>query len=535
MCWRLFSLFSILVTLSLVRCGAAKTVSDVMVYGGEPVATGEYRDVVALTRLQADGTYKIFCSGVLISPRHVLTAGHCVSKAKAATLASLNIYFGEGVEGGTIIGEQLLGLHPVTRTAVHPRLYKDPNGHADIGVLTLQGPVTTVKPVSILQDFAAERAAKNLTLVGFGQRQDRGTGLKFQANVRIRAPRFNAHEMVAGGEGQDACYGDSGGGVFTETQTPQSQRQLYALISRGSRVGCGSGGYVSLVAEHVCWLEREAQVSPGSFGCLKAPLIASSEDLAEQKFFKSCENQLQLPKALRRTVTAVLLNFGMPLPKTKAEAITVCHSVERRLRHFNTMIKTLDLSQFRLLDLRVLADQKQLVSLNLEGNQLKNIDALLSLPKLKQLWIRGNDLENSTALSILQARGVQIFGLRSQLGNYLETEFNKVCEHTAMQDPVVKAILYVTQTSDCTAANLHLLGTRSLDLSGFQISDLAALVGLDGVTTLDLSNNPLQDISRLSSLESLKSLNLTNTAVQDFSPLLDLERRGLVITSDLDH
>ncbi|MGA1252266.1 MAG: trypsin-like serine protease [Burkholderiaceae bacterium] len=104
---------------------------------------------MAITSRNQDGSHSIECSATLISPKHVLTAGHCLDLPGLLTgqpdaVGKVGIYIGSGQEGGKV--DQVL---PVAAVHVHPSLRLHPGGNADIAVITMKDPVRGIRPTAI--------------------------------------------------------------------------------------------------------------------------------------------------------------------------------------------------------------------------------------------------------------------------------------------------------------------------------------------------------------------------------------------------
>jgi len=217
------------------------------IVGGQTAKPGAWPDVVAV--LAPDGA----CTGTLIAPDVVLTAGHCTTEITPSVVVIDTIDYGK--PGGEIIAVKSVVGYPNWEHAY------------DVGVVMLAH-AAKAKP----RPIARACEAKTVEVVGFGLTTTAGTGDNtrlHQASLPVvdtrctEAPGCNAAiapdtEFAAGGQGTDSCFGDSGGPAFA--QTP-SGLALFGVVSRGlSEPGrpCGNGGiYVRADAKKVlAWIEK---------------------------------------------------------------------------------------------------------------------------------------------------------------------------------------------------------------------------------------------------------------------------------------
>ena len=123
--------------------------AEAPVVGGTPVPAGNWRDVVAVFAEDS------ICSGTLIAPDVVLTAGHCVEAGPVEVLVDTVDY---GDPGGDII--------PVKWS----RAYPDWQHRYDIGVIMLEH-VARPKPRMIASACTTREllvAGAEVRAVGFG-------------------------------------------------------------------------------------------------------------------------------------------------------------------------------------------------------------------------------------------------------------------------------------------------------------------------------------------------------------------------------
>lgn len=507
-------------TLAWVGCSRPSDPgSEVLIYGGEPVATNDWQAVVAIVRRGSEGTYFVECSGTLFSPKHVVTAGHCLDQPDLinnipSAIDTLGIYIGSGNEGG-----QVTEALPVKSVIVHDSLRLHPSGNSDIAIIELVDEVSGVTPAKLLASIDLFQELMQppplAKLIGFGRRDDGGQGRKFMADASIRS--IGAWESVAGADGKDSCDGDSGGPAFVQNQTGQWLQ--YGIVSRSWTFECGKGGYMTNLAPHSCWIEKHTGVKLAGTGTQCSPFdkIYGARELSALKFEQVCSGKLA-NRFQRESVRRLKHHFGT----------TSCLDLKSILTE-----DTLKLDDLLLRDLSPLAPFSQVHSLNLSGNLVTSPEVLNRFVGLKQLHIEANDIQNpAAALAPLLAGGTRITGLHSQLNNFAQTNFAALCGIEDLPEQTkktIKSIFAKTMAEDCNKANSRLLMIKTLRLNGRGLTDLTPLANLPTIVSLDISDNPVSDLSPLAGLENMRTLTIKNTQVTDLSVLDILVGQGLTI------
>ncbi|WP_063753389.1 serine protease [Streptomyces sp. NRRL S-87] len=258
---------------------APPVAADSGVIGGRQVRAAENPWVVALASRDRFGRTRAgqFCGGVVIAPRAVLTAAHCLARqvlgGSVAATRDLRVIAGRSDLLG--VGGREIAVHGAW---TNPE-YDAYTNAGDFAVLTLaeEVPARYVLPLAGPGD-SRYGAGSGATVYGWGDT----TGLGDYAYALRAAPvtvladevceeaypgdvtgRFQRASMVCAGHregGRDACQGDSGGPLV-------AQGRLIGLVSWGR--GCGradSPGVYTRIAPVAEVIARRAgaDATPGS-------------------------------------------------------------------------------------------------------------------------------------------------------------------------------------------------------------------------------------------------------------------------------
>ncbi len=267
-----FAAFSTLALVGCVEPGLDTTRQAVI--GGAPTATGMYPSVGALY----DTTQQsFFCTGTLIAPDAVLTAGHCLEPGAPAP----SFTFDHDTRGAvTAVAGASFAIHPMFD--LDRAIGDGPTQYYDLAVLKLAQPVTGVRPMVLASpaEAAGLVAGKMLTLIGYGQTVDGNPGsggVKFDGAAPV--VRTSASEIQIGTPGQiQNCYGDSGGPAFTDLGAGV---RTVGVVSRGATASpqCNTGGVDTRVDYYLAWIRQQAPgVCVGGEACASGTTNPPGED-----------------------------------------------------------------------------------------------------------------------------------------------------------------------------------------------------------------------------------------------------------------
>jgi hypothetical protein len=227
------------------------------IIGGVVTGSEEFADCVAV-----GNESEWCCSGTLVAPNVVVTAGHCAARC------ARRVFVGADVEQeGEII--------PVKEIVRHDG-YAKGGLHNDLAVLVLERDVDSERatPRAIAPGPAID-SAFYVRLVGYGTNDamgSKGYGIRRKADVALATAdcrqTAGAHarygcdpglEFVAGAPflGKDTCPGDSGGPVYV---LYEGRWLLAGATSRMTResaesdVGCGDGGIYVRLDKYAAWI-----------------------------------------------------------------------------------------------------------------------------------------------------------------------------------------------------------------------------------------------------------------------------------------
>jgi len=238
------------------------------VIGGMNADAGKWPDTAAVLYKQTDGSDMQMCTGVLIAPTVVLTAGHCDPSLDPSIGMLDNVLLGT-----TSLARPQDGETVPVRTVIQ---YPNSQSSVDVTVLVLQQPATT-KPRAIATGWAKLDIQNGapVEFVGYGSIDKNGsTYIDDLQQAQSTITDYNCTtssgcntaarpdgELGAGGMGIDTCPGDSGGPMYLLASYGTF---VAGITSRGydnSQFACGDGGIYGRPDKIVPWIEQMTGVT----------------------------------------------------------------------------------------------------------------------------------------------------------------------------------------------------------------------------------------------------------------------------------
>ncbi|XP_073966663.1 venom protease-like isoform X2 [Choristoneura fumiferana] len=249
-----------------------------LIVGGENAQLGEFPHMAAIGWVNFEDTYSFKCGGALISPRFVLTAGHCTRDPSAREPTPAIVRLGDqNIDPSVQDGATPVEV-PIKSIKKHPD-YKPPRRYNDIALLELAADVDlskAVRPACLwrrndLDNYSqalatgwgvvntrTKETAKELQKVSLSL-LDSAHCDRLLANTRNRNWQGFAPTQLCAGElrgGKDTCQGDSGSPLQVASRDNQCIFRIMGITSFGRK--CAESGRPAIytrVSSYVDWIE----------------------------------------------------------------------------------------------------------------------------------------------------------------------------------------------------------------------------------------------------------------------------------------
>ncbi|NP_001155079.1 serine protease homolog 42 isoform 2 precursor [Nasonia vitripennis] len=248
------------------RCGWKKPTKIV---GGRETGINEYPMMAGIINVPIQ---QVYCGGTIISPKHILTAAHCLNKLAVNDL-------------GILVGDHDLTtgsetnatkLYRAASYVIHPSYVSNKKDY-DIAVITIAGTITytnEVGPACLpFQHYLDSFGGSFVDVLGWGTTEFAGAPSNTLQKVRLSITNFLScksyfqnleyRQICTYAEGKDACQFDSGGPVLW--QNPTTRRLvLVGIISYGSFCASEEPAVNTRVGSFVDWI---TSVTTGASYC----------------------------------------------------------------------------------------------------------------------------------------------------------------------------------------------------------------------------------------------------------------------------
>jgi len=213
---------------------------------GESSDGGERADetVMLLTR-GPEGSG--FCTGIVLTPRVILTAAHCLRPA-----ADMRVHFRDAAGAPVILEVESVVVHPEYRKDAQARRTRS----IDLGLLTTKIDLPARFRPAKRSEAPAPSPGQNVSVVGYGLQREgepKTGGALRAARMNVREPRSQVLLWLAPmGEFGGACSGDSGGPIYAEDNSVVA---LVAWTEGKQGRNCGALTQGVLLAPLRNWLD----------------------------------------------------------------------------------------------------------------------------------------------------------------------------------------------------------------------------------------------------------------------------------------
>lgn len=217
--------------------------------GGEVVPGDEEPAVVAL-----EGS--LLCTGTLVSPSVVATAGHCIGGFAGI------VHFGNDLNGG---GRKVM----MDRALAHPG-WTGALGANDIGIIVLSFAQDPALPIALNESPIEDHIGDDYRLIGFGI-NDRVTGeidgLKRRGLFTITGVRSTGDNLtITGQDGAATCSGDSGGPGLLTVDGVEYLAGVHSWGTNSPGMDCIAPHGDTRVDLHLDWLREQIDTQDPSCG-----------------------------------------------------------------------------------------------------------------------------------------------------------------------------------------------------------------------------------------------------------------------------
>ena len=236
--------FQVLIALALGLAGVAPAAAVV----GAASQDGRFANQVVMV-LTRGGDKAGFCSGVVIAPRVILTAAHCLRPVQ-----DMAVHYRDESGQPVLIPVQAVAAHPLYRVdAIVKRV-----ASIDLGLVETATPLPARFAAVRLAEGDGPNVGEEAILAGYGLAREgeaKTGGALRNATLQVRAPLSHILLWAEGAAqaGVGACSGDSGGPLFSADGVAVVAIVAWTSGSHGGHCGALTQG--PLVAPQRGWID----------------------------------------------------------------------------------------------------------------------------------------------------------------------------------------------------------------------------------------------------------------------------------------
>lgn len=497
-----------------------------------------YFNTVAVARVEGN-SYRVFCTGSLISDRHVLTARHCTVNRNPQ---DLRILFAHDAE---------LALDDDYRQVTQKWEY-DGAAHwgaefpnHDIAVLEIEGRIPSPYKALPISTQINQAPDQSLLIAGFGNQSarqgeiiaGRNKFLTVQLEEYLDSVFFRHLLYLKAELGSGACHGDSGGPAYTyengKWMITGVTNGFDLAITRGSLQDTGDPDFPVLaycdrgeilygaVNFYATWIESVTGLNLGGVNPTRESLDLSS-------LVRTCETIIPADREWRTLKSLALKVLSdRSDSETERDILTNCHRLAELLAqktnlHFGADDDLSSLSLFKFLT--------GLKELSFDGFAQSSID-FESLIDSRGVWLRLEVLDfSNTGLSDLTT--LSDFG-RLFKPRILRLNLNELTDLNGIEAFENLTELFIARNKIVSLDGLlSAPSLEKIEAQGNQLNEMDALVSMTSLREINLSSNSISEVN-LTQMKELSSLILSRNPI---TSLQGLEKHGPTLeTLKLSH
>ncbi len=218
---------------------------------GGTIDTGDPA-VVMVAAYSTDHTQLFTCTGVVVAPKAVLTAAHCVDHPGF----EFGVFFAADASAFPTADDLVPQLAAVTAVHPHPSYSTEPPFLADIAVIDLAVPTAVPALDFIRTPPTVDMVGKQVEIIGYGELVfGQNNAARYAATTTISALDDGADTILIGDTSARTCVGDSGGPALLDGK-------ILGIDSYSDTTGCADPAHFRRTDAYADFIDQFAGTSP---------------------------------------------------------------------------------------------------------------------------------------------------------------------------------------------------------------------------------------------------------------------------------